>query len=108
MSATTEQRLTNLKRANEIRVGHANIRRYISTLTRRDGEQLVCDMLANPTGMVPSMRIDSLLLSINRVGKHILGRWINRAEVRSNRRVDELTERQRLALVAAIQKGWES
>lgn len=102
MSATTEQRMVNLARANQVRVAHATIRRNITAAGRTNGAKLVCDLLTYPSGHVPTIRIRRLLAAIPTAGDMTVDRWMRIADIRSDKRVEQLTDRQRLALVMQI------
>jgi hypothetical protein len=101
-----DQRHQALMVANERRTAIADQRRLIASLPQQDGLELVSDLLAYPTAAVAAMPVGRLLLAIRKVGVSTVGTWLSIASVRSaDRRVDQLTERQRMALSSAVRKG---
>jgi hypothetical protein len=100
------QRHMALMVANERRTAIADQRRLIASLPQQDGLELVSDLLAYPTAAVAAMPVGRLLLAVRKVGVSTVGTWLSIASVRSaDRRVDQLTERQRMALSSAVRKG---
>lgn len=92
--------------AEERRMAMAMIKKNVAALDYHEGCELVSDLLLYPTGHVPAMRVAHLLGAIRRVGPRGAQGWLSRVDIRSHdRRVSELSERQRLALSSAVRKG---
>jgi hypothetical protein len=95
-----DQRHMALEIANRRRMSMATQRREIGAMSRLDGRDRVASLLVDPSLEIVAMPVGRLLLSIHRVGVKKVGWWLNLAEIRSaDRRVGELTDRQRLSLV---------
>lgn len=104
----TIQRMSALLIANDRRVGISRYRKQIALLSYSQGRAIVCGILEQPTAPMTSARIGLLLGSIRRVGVSKASKWIKEAGIVSaDRKVGELTDRQRMALAAAIRKGCE-
>lgn len=108
MSAIVDQRMGALKRAQEIRLEMADKKRRIRQLSAADGAVAVADLLADP-GVVGAMPVGRLLLSVRRLGIGRAQRLCDRAGIRSvDRRVGQLTRRQRDCLAKSLRLGAKS
>lgn len=102
------QRDQALEKANAVRFAIVRVRANVGALNSREGRDLVALLLEHPSGVVPSMRVGTLLTAIHRVGRQKSASWLLAAGGRSaDRKVRDLTERQRFAL-AAILRGKQS
>jgi hypothetical protein len=105
--ATQPQHLEALGYANEIRIAQAAVYRSVKALPRIEGTQRVAEMLADPDDLVGSIRLDRLLGAIHRHQHRATLRALDRAAMqhgRLDRRVRELSERERLALGRELQR----
>jgi hypothetical protein len=93
-----------LREANERRFAYSKIKATIAALPAENGRATVANHLRLPNDTVAGMRLDYLLLAIHRMGRAVMVRVLAGAAaelggpVRENRRVGELTDRQRNAL----------
>jgi hypothetical protein len=96
----TDQRTDALLRANEIRSKCSVYKREIAALPADVGTWRVMELLEEPvTGPLGSIRTITLLMSIRRLGNQKARNLLSRAGVVSgDRRLSELTARQREAL----------
>ena len=100
------QRMSALRVANARRTGMAKQRQRIMCLPHLEGCELVSDLLQFPTEDAAALSVERLLTAIHGVGRLRLGRWLARADIRTpDRRVRELTDRQRTALASVVRKG---
>lgn len=98
----------DLARANEVRCAHAAIKRYVRSRSTADGRDVVASLLEHPTGHVSTLRIGHLLGAIRGLRSVQLDalvfadRWSTTTASISDRRVAELTDRQRRSLAARL------
>jgi hypothetical protein len=100
-TATQPQHLSALALANETRQAHAAVLRSVKALPRIAGARRVADLLAEPDDATGSLRLGRLLAAIYRYQHRAVLRALDRAAMQPGcleRRVRDLTERQRLAL----------
>lgn len=97
MTATVEQSMAALARANEIRTANAQLKRAI-----REGAVDPADVLRDPPSEAWSMPIGALLMAVPRVGETRMSALLRRHHVSPTRRIDRLTERERLSLASAL------
>jgi hypothetical protein len=104
---TSERNIAQLARGNarslEVRRGHSAIKAHVHLAPAPESRQRAAGVLLAPSEHVLSMRIGVLLRSTWRAeDRHVRG-WLLAAGVWSeDRRVGDLTERQRLALAEAL------
>ncbi len=92
----TEQRLDALQHANHVRTANSKLRSDLRARSMNDGMLYVADLLTDPQGAVRSMPVGRLLATIRRFGVVRAMQVCTYAGVVSmDRRVDQLTERQR-------------
>jgi hypothetical protein len=100
MDTPKPQHMAALDRANEVRLARAELKRRIG---RR--EVTVAEVL-DPDGELPaeavSMRVSELLEAQIRWGRTRARRLLNRLSIRENRKLGDLTERQRGLLVGEL------
>ena len=114
---TLEQAMNALAKGNEIRVGMADIRKGIRTLSTSAGCEYVAGLLSEPEpgSVAGAFPIGRLLGTIRRVGSTKAQMWCAGADIRSlDRRVDALTDRQKTLLArmltlyaAGFRERWE-
>lgn len=90
-----DQRLANLRRANEIRV-------YRATLRRNMTADLCVAILTDPPADTLTMPVRALLQAVPLFGPVKARRLLLTLSIAQDKRLGELTERQRLALAEAI------
>jgi hypothetical protein len=91
------QALQALELANETRYARADLKRCIA-----QGEVTVAEVLVDIPPLAAKMSIGDLLRAQTRWGSHTSGRLLGRAGVRENRRLCDLTERQRDLIVGLL------
>jgi hypothetical protein len=104
MSVTTIPRhgqvMEALELANTTRIEMAAVCRDIAAATKRDGRNMAGELLASGDPRIEPMPIHRLLDAIPRVGYVKVAKTLQRAGVvAGSRRVRDLTDRQRTALV---------
>jgi hypothetical protein len=92
-----EQYMKALERANEIRIANALLKHAI-----RAGMVDAADVLRDPPAEALSMPIGALLMAVPRVGDVRMSVLLRRHRVSPTRRIDRLTERERLSLASAL------
>lgn len=111
MSATTKQRrdqtLRSLAEANAARSRAAVRRRPIAQMSQADGRNMLAELLRDDqaVGEIGHVRIAKLLTWPKRSGTSTAEHELARQRISSNRRLDELTTRQRELLAGRIELG---
>lgn len=100
-----EQRMEALRVANAVRFGMRDVKRRVGRMATDDGLREIADRLEHADAMVMPMAIGDLLGAPRRVGRVSVHGWLNVAGVRSaDRRVRDLSERQRLLLARLLRE----
>lgn len=94
------QHLEALKRANEVRLARAELKRKVAA-----GETAAGDVILACPWQAESMPVCELLTSQRRWGQTRCRRALMSLGVPENKRIGTLTERQRLALAAVLASG---
>jgi hypothetical protein len=90
-------------RSAEVRAGHSAIKTHIHLAPGRESRERAAGVLLAPSEHALSMRVGVLLRSVWRAEDRQVRAWLTAAGVRSeDRRVGDLTERQRRALAEAL------
>lgn len=97
-----EQRRDALRRANEIRVKRAEVKRTVKH--RKDPAPLV-EQLEDPSEHFETMKVFDLLLSLPKVGRVKANKILRQAAVSPSKTVGGLSERQRDALMSLLPHG---
>lgn len=101
-----EQRTLALEKANVIRLRGAQRRREIAALTYDAGRFAVADVLDGTDESTPELeacRISLLLTAVDRIGVQKARTLLRTIDIRfSERRLDELTNRQRVTLAGIL------
>lgn len=99
------QHLVALEHANEIRLAHAAMKRDVRKLPRCDGMEAVAAILLDPDETAQRMRLRYLLDGIRRFQREPRQRILTATRLagsREDRRLGELTERERRMLAAGL------
>ena len=96
-SSSTAQRLEALRRANEIRIGRAQLKRALAA-----GSVRVSDILAAPPECVKTQKVQALLLALPRYGPARVARLLAQCQISSAKTVGGLSERQRGELIGRL------
>lgn len=93
-----DQRMTALRRANQIRVERARLKRAL-----KDGDVSVTATLAWPPDYIESMKVFNLLMALPKFGRVKAARLLNQCRISQSKTVGGLSDRQRGELVAMIE-----
>ena len=96
-SRSAVQRLEALRRANEIRIGRARLKRALAT-----GSVRITDILATPPDCVRSQKVEALLLALPAYGPARVARLLAQCQISSAKTVAGLSERQRGELIGRL------
>lgn len=100
----TEQRMSALARANEVRIENAQVLAEIHGLSYREGMRRVAGLLAEP-GTCGALPVYRLLMAPRRIGASKVATILRAAGVVSgDRRVRELSPRQRDMLAGLLRR----
>jgi hypothetical protein len=96
-SSSAVQRLEALRRANEIRIARAQLKRALATGTVR-----ITDILARPPKCVKTQKVQALLLALPKYGPARVARLLAQCQIGSAKTVAGLSERQRGELIGRL------
>src|SRR6266480_6817091 len=96
-SSSTAQRLEALRRANEVRIGRAQLKRALAA-----GSVRVSDILAAPPECVKTQKVQALLLALPKYGPARVVRLLAQCQISSAKTVAGLSERQRGELIGRL------
>lgn len=99
---TDEQRLEALRRANEVRRSRAWWKRHMRALGFEDAAAKTRRVLLEPPEWMSTMTVFDLLRCLPYVGPSKARSMLAGAQVSRTRRVGELVDRERTALVGAL------
>lgn len=102
---TVEQRAAALERANSARLDCSRVKTRISQLPRTESRALAVSLLEDPSEAMMRLKVWDLLMAIRGAGEVHVRFWLGRAGLFPQKRVRELTVRQRLEL-AGILRDW--
>ena len=91
------QRMEALQRANEIRTRRAQLKRDL-----KGGRRTLESVLRDPPEYVLTAKIIELLLELPRYGRVRVEQVLADCGIATNRRVEQLSDEQRVALVAGV------
>jgi hypothetical protein len=98
-----EQAMAALDRANAVRVARAELKRSIGSLSPRAAAARLTEILEDPDDVARRMSVGTLLSSAKLIGPSKIAVLLRHAAIVSpDRRVGELTERQRRGLILAL------
>jgi hypothetical protein len=96
-SSSTAQRLEALRRANEIRIGRAQLKRALAA-----GSVRVSDILAAPPECARTQKVQALLLALPKYGPARVARLLAQCQISSAKTLAGLSERQRAELIRRL------
>ena len=108
MSATAQQ-LSALERANHVRLLQIELKRQVRQAGVSGGRLLLATVLEDGPDARPelAMPVRRLLLLIPRMGEARVHRYLGKVGVYSgDRRVRDLSDRQRLLIAGLLREGW--
>jgi hypothetical protein len=88
-----------LKRANDIRVRRARLKRDL-----KDGRVRVEQVLGDPPDYVETAKVFDILMAVPKFGRVKAARFLNQCRISQSKTVGGLSERQRAELIALFDK----
>jgi S13-like H2TH domain len=90
-----DQRMEALKRANDIRVRRAQLKKDL-----KDGRMQIESILLDPPEFVSTAKIFDMLMAVPKFGRVKAARLLNQCRISQSKTVGGLSERQRTELVS--------
>ncbi len=94
-----DQRMDALKRANDVRVKRAKLKKDL-----KDGKVRIEQILGNPPEYVSTAKVIDILMAVPKFGRVKAARFLNQCRISQSKTVGGLSERQRAELVALFHK----
>jgi hypothetical protein len=94
-----DQRMEALKRANDIRVKRAKLKKDL-----KDGRVRIDQILRNPPEYVETAKVFDILMAVPKFGRVKAARFLNQARISQAKTVGGLSERQRAELVGLFNR----
>jgi hypothetical protein len=94
-----DQRMEALKRANDIRVRRAKLKKDL-----KDGRVQIDDVLLDPPEWVETAKVFDMLMAVPKLGRVKAARLLNSCRIRQSQTVGGLSERQRAELVSLFNR----
>ena len=94
-----DQRMEALRRANEIRVERARLKKDLKV-----GDVSITEVLADPPDFVLTAKVFDMLLAVPKFGRVKATRYLNQCRVSQSKTVGGLSERQRAELIALLSR----
>lgn len=92
-----DQRMEALKRANDVRVRRAQLKKDL-----KDGEVAIESILLDPPDWVLTAKVFDMLLAVPKFGRVKAARLLNQCRISQSKTVGGLSERQRGELVSLL------
>jgi S13-like H2TH domain len=94
-----DQRMEALKRANDIRVRRAKLKKDL-----KDGRVRVQTILGNPPDYVETAKVFDILMAVPKFGRVKAARFLNQCRISQSKTVGGLSDRQRAELVGLFER----
>jgi hypothetical protein len=94
-----DQRMEALKRANDIRVRRAQLKKDL-----KDGRVQIDDVLLDPPEWVETAKVFDMLMAVPKLGRVKAARLLNSCRISQSKTVGGLSERQRAELVSLFNR----
>jgi hypothetical protein len=94
-----DQRMEALKRANDIRVRRAKLKKDL-----KDGRVQIEDVLLDPPEWVETAKVFDMLMAVPKLGRVKAARLLNSCRISQSKTVGGLSERQRAELVSLFNR----
>src|SRR5207245_11252670 len=94
-----DQRMEALKRANDIRVRRAKLKKDL-----KDGRVRIQTILSNPPEYVSTAKVFDILMALPKFGRAKAARFLNQCGIRQSKTVGGLSDRQRAELVGLFDR----
>ena len=88
-----------LRRANDIRVRRAKLKREL-----KDGRARISEILSNPPEYVATAKVFDMLLAVPKFGRVKAGRFLTQARISQSKTVGGLSDRQRTELIGLLKR----
>lgn len=99
-SRTGEQRMSALRRANEIRVRRAQFKRDV-----KDGTESLIDAIAMPPEWLETAKVRDMMLALPKYGRVKVDKVLRSTQISPSKTLGGLSARQRIELLAALRRG---
>jgi len=94
-----DQRMDALRRANEIRVRRAQLKKDL-----KDGRVRVEEVLRRPPDFVETAKVFDILMAVPKFGRVKAARFLNQCRISQSKTVGGLSERQRTELIGLFSR----
>jgi hypothetical protein len=94
-----DQRMEALKRANDIRVRRAKLKKDLKT-----GSVQIEQILSNPPEFVSTAKVFDILMAVPKFGRVKASRFLNQCRISQSKTVGGLSERQRTELIGLFNR----
>ncbi|HEX9415747.1 MAG TPA: integration host factor, actinobacterial type [Gaiellaceae bacterium] len=94
-----DQRMDALKRANDIRVRRAKLKKDL-----KDGRVKIEKILSSPPEYVSTAKVFDMLLAVPKFGRVKAARFLNQCRISQSKTVGGLSERQRAELIGLLHR----
>jgi hypothetical protein len=94
-----DQRMEALKRANDIRVRRARLKKDL-----KDGRVSIEQILSNPPEYVSTAKVFDMLMAVPKFGRVKAGRFLNTCRISQSKTVGGLSDRQRTELIGLFSR----
>jgi hypothetical protein len=94
-----DQRMEALRRANEIRVRRAQLKKDLKA-----GSAKIEEILRDPPGYVETAKVIDILMAVPKFGRVKAARFLNQCRISQSKTVGGLSERQRTELVSLLRR----
>jgi len=94
-----DQRMEALRRANEIRVRRAQLKKDLKAGTTR-----IEEILRDPPEYVGTAKVIDILMAVPKFGRVKAARFLNQCRISQSKTVGGLSERQRAELVSLLRR----
>jgi S13-like H2TH domain len=94
-----DQRMEALKRANDIRVRRAKLKKDL-----KDGHVRVQTILGDPPDYVETAKVFDMLMAVPKFGRVKAARFLNQCRISQSKTVGGLSDRQRAELVGLFDR----
>lgn len=94
-----DQRMDALKRANDVRVRRAQLKKDL-----KEGKVLIEQILGNPPEYVSTAKVVNILMAVPKFGRVKAARFLNTCRISQSKTVGGLSERQRAELIGLFNR----
>ena len=94
-----DQRMDALRRANDVRVKRAQLKKDL-----KDGKVRIQSILGSPPEYVETAKVIDILMAVPKFGRVKAARFLNQCRVSQSKTVGGLSERQRAELVGLLRR----